>query len=182
LVQPGYRGNEGKLAKQNVEGWSELRQKQGISSWRPNISDLPKYPKHVILHFDWRGNTPLSSADSVDQFADERSSATLLRFPHRATPRVSFDRKELSLILGLYGRHVAEGEWRDYALDFGRDCATFSIFRRSSEQPLYRVVKNPAHQRKQGAYAVITQTGLILKRGHDLAQVLAVLLRKPHLA
>jgi len=78
--------------------------------------------------------------------------------------------------------HVAEGEWRDYAMDFGREVATFSIFRRASEVPLYRIVKNPALARRQGIYAVIAQGGLILKRGHDLAQVLRVLIKKPRLA
>lgn len=78
--------------------------------------------------------------------------------------------------------HVAEGEWRDYAVDFGREVATFSIFRRASEVPLYRIVKNPALARRQGLYAVIAQGGLILKRGHDLAQVLRVLIKKPRLA
>jgi hypothetical protein len=78
--------------------------------------------------------------------------------------------------------HVAEGDWRDYAMDFGREMATFSIFRRTSEVPLYRIVKNPALARKQGLYAVIAQGGLILKRGHDLAQVLRVLIKKPRLA
>jgi hypothetical protein len=88
----------------------------------------------------------------------------------------------LNLILNLYGMHVAEGDWRDYAMDFGREAATFSIFRRTSEVPLYRIVKNPALARKQGLYAVIAQGGLILKRGHDLAQVLRVLIKKPRLA
>ena len=95
---------------------------------------------------------------------------------HRAmAERVSFDRHELRLILNLYGRKVAEGEWRDYAIDFLRDSAVFSIFRRTSEMPLYRVVKNPALARKQGAYSVTTTGGLILKRGQDLARVLQVL-------
>ena len=95
--------------------------------------------------------------------------------------RVGFDRKELNVILGVYGSRVAEGEWRDYALDFGRDKATFSIFRRASEVPLYRIVKDPALARKQGLYAVIAQGGLILKRGHDLAHVLRVLVKPPKL-
>jgi hypothetical protein len=99
-----------------------------------------------------------------------------------APQQIAFDRKELNLILNLYGRYVASGEWRDYAMDFGSDLATFSIFRRSSEVPLYRIVKNPSLARKQGIYAVIAQGGLILKRGHDLAQVLAVLVKKPRLA
>lgn len=92
---------------------------------------------------------------------------------------MAFDRKELNTILNLYGQFVAAGEWRDYALDFGRDQATFSIFRHASEQPLYRVVKDPALARKQGIYSVIAQGGLILKRGQDLAQVLRVLMKSP---
>ncbi len=96
-----------------------------------------------------------------------------LRAP--APLRVSFDRTELRIILNLYGRRVAEGEWRDYAIDFLADSAVFSIFRRASEMPLYRVVKNPSLARKQGAYSVTTTGGLILKRGHELKRVLQVL-------
>jgi hypothetical protein len=88
---------------------------------------------------------------------------------------VTFDRRELDRILHLYGRMVALGEWRDYAIDFMRERAVFSIFRRSTEVPIYRIEKDPRLARKQGAYTVVTQTGLILKRGHDLARVIAVL-------
>lgn len=86
-----------------------------------------------------------------------------------------FDRTELSVIFRIYGRKVAEGEWRDYALDMGSEKAVFSIFRRSSEWPLYRIEKAPKLARKQGAYSVIAATGLVLKRGHDLVRVLGVL-------
>ena len=96
--------------------------------------------------------------------------------------QVAFDRKELNLILGVYGTHVAAGDWRDYALDFGRETAVFSIFRRASELPIYRIVKDPALARKQGIYSVIAQGGLILKRGHDLASVLRVLMQSPKLS
>src|ERR671916_1495588 len=93
--------------------------------------------------------------------------------PFPAAPnRVTFNREELQAILNLYGRMVAEGEWRDYAIDFTRDKAVFSIFRRSSEMPLYRVEKDPKLARRQGAYAVVVSTGLILKRGHELDRVL----------
>lgn len=88
---------------------------------------------------------------------------------------VSFDHRELQQILGLYGRKVAAGEWRDYAIDFLRDRAVFSIFRRSSEMPLYRIEKDPRLARRQGAYSVVAAGGRILKRGHDLARVLRVL-------
>ena len=89
--------------------------------------------------------------------------------------QVTFNRDELRVLFDLYGRKVAEGEWRDYALDFLKDRAVFSVFRRSTEFPLYRVEKDPRLARRQGAYAVVTQGGLVLKRGHDLARVLRVL-------
>jgi Protein of unknown function (DUF2794) len=86
--------------------------------------------------------------------------------------RVTFERRELARILGLYGRKVAAGEWRDYAIDFLKDRAVFSVFRRSSEIPIYRIEKNPRLARRQGAYSVISATGLIVKRGHELDRVL----------
>ena len=89
-----------------------------------------------------------------------------------AQSRVFFDRRELDRILRLYGRMVAAGEWRDYAIDGLKEAATFSVFRRSSESPLYRIEKRPALARKQGQWAVIGQAGHILKRGHELEQVL----------
>lgn len=90
----------------------------------------------------------------------------------------AFTRAELSAILAVYGRLMAEGECRDYALDFGRETAVFSIFRRTSEVPLYRIEKSPRLARKQGAFSVVTPAGLILKRGHELARVLEVLAKK----
>ena len=86
--------------------------------------------------------------------------------------KVTFSRRELDRILNLYGRMVAAGEWRDYAIDFLKDRAVFSVFRRASEVPLYRIEKNPRLARKQGAYSVISATGLIVKRGHELDGVL----------
>jgi hypothetical protein len=90
-------------------------------------------------------------------------------------PVVAFNRLELDTILAVYARKVAAGEWRDYALEMGRERATFAIFRRASEYPLYRIEKCPKLARKQGAYSVIAAGGLILKRGHDLSRVLAAL-------
>lgn len=92
--------------------------------------------------------------------------------------QVSFDRAELGHILGLYGRMVAAGEWRDYALSFLRDTAVFSVFRRAAEFPIYRIEKRPRLRHRQGMYAVIGMDGQILKRGHDLPVVLRVLERK----
>lgn len=85
---------------------------------------------------------------------------------------VTFDRRELDRIFNLYGRKVAAGEWRDYAIDFLRDRAVFSVFRRTSEVPLYRIEKSPKLARRQGAYSVISATGLIVRRGHELDRVL----------
>jgi hypothetical protein len=87
---------------------------------------------------------------------------------------VTFDRRELNQILRLYGRMVAANEWRDYAIDHLADRAVFSVFRRASETPLFRIVKNPALARKQGAYSVTAAGGLILRRGHELGRVLGV--------
>jgi hypothetical protein len=94
---------------------------------------------------------------------------------------VVFSRRELSAILDVYGRQVAAGEWRDYAIDHGRETAAFSIFRRASEVPLYRIEKTPKLARKQGAYSVVSATGLILKRGNELDRVLAVIDKKVRL-
>lgn len=88
---------------------------------------------------------------------------------------VSFDRHELREILNVYGKLVAAGEMRDYAIDMMRDKAVFSLFRRMGEVPTYRIEKDPKLRNRQGAYSVITATGLILKRGHDLKRVLSVL-------
>jgi Protein of unknown function (DUF2794) len=88
---------------------------------------------------------------------------------------VSFDRHELLEIFDLYGRKVASGEWSDYAIDFSPQKAVFSIYRRAAEYALYRIEKYPKLARKQGLYSVVTATGLILKRGHDLCRVIAVL-------
>ncbi len=87
---------------------------------------------------------------------------------------VAFDRREMSAILNIYGRMVAAGEWRDYAVDWLRDVAVFCIFRRAAETPAFRVEKRPKLRLKQGAYAVIGANGQVLKRGHDLKQVLRV--------
>lgn len=95
--------------------------------------------------------------------------------PDRLPEQVCFDRRELSLILTLYGRMVALGEWRDYGLSTLRDMAVFSVFRRTAEFPLYRIEKRPSLRLRQGMYSVVAMDGHILRRGHDLARVLQVL-------
>jgi Protein of unknown function (DUF2794) len=93
----------------------------------------------------------------------------------RFSPIVAFDRRELQAIMGLYGRMVAMGEWRDYAMDFLKDRAVFSIFRRSSEMPLYRIIKAPELRTRQGIYSIHAPGGLIMKRGNDLPLCLRVI-------
>jgi hypothetical protein len=108
------------------------------------------------------------------------AQSNFLQSPARSI--TSFDRRELAEILMLYGRKVAAGEWRDYAIDFDRDKAVFSVFRRTSEVPIYRIEKHPRLARRQGAYSVVAATGLILKRGPDLRRVLGVLEKSVRLA
>jgi hypothetical protein len=93
-------------------------------------------------------------------------------------PQVTFDRSELNRILTVYGRMVAAGEWRDYAVDFLDEAAVFSIFRRSAEMPLFRIEKRPRLRAKQGQYSVIAAGGMILRRGHELALVLKLFDKK----
>lgn len=112
----------------------------------------------------------------------EDASAILItlsdaRRERRAMP-VAFERRELDMILRLYGRMVAANEWRDYAIDHLPERAIFSVFRRASETPLFQIVKNPALARRQGAYSVVAAGGAILKRGQDLARVLTVFDKK----
>src|SRR5271166_2742933 len=106
--------------------------------------------------------------------ADPSASHAAARSP-AAGPlpsRVTFNRLELNRILNLYGRMVADGEWRDYAIDFLRDRAVFSVFRRASEVPIYRIEKSAKLARRQGAYSIVSATGLIVRRGHELDRVL----------
>ena len=95
--------------------------------------------------------------------------------PSKVPAIVAFDRRELALILSVYGRKVSSGDWRDYAMDFLRDRAVFSVYARVSERPLYLIEKTPRLRNRQGQYAVTNQQGRILKRGHELSQVLRVL-------
>jgi Protein of unknown function (DUF2794) len=120
--------------------------------------------------------------NGVDEQFRAGMTADIVRFPSQQIKPVAFDRHELSQILNLYGRFVSAGAWKDYAMDFTRDKAVFSVFHRSAEQPLYRIVKEPSLARKQGQYTVVAQGGLILKRGHELPQVLSVLFKKLKLA
>lgn len=98
--------------------------------------------------------------------------------PLKAQGQVVFDRTELDLIMQIYGRMVAAGHWRDYAIELGQASATFSAFRRAAERPEYRVEKDPALRNRQGQYRLVSEAGATLKRGNDLAAVLAPLARR----
>ena len=105
-------------------------------------------------------------------------SGSVVAFPRRGLLQVGFDRLELTRILDLYGRMVAAGMWRDYAMDFGKDAASFCAFRRAAERPHARVEKRPALRGKQGMWTLFGEAGQILKRGHELAGVLSPLERR----
>ena len=107
------------------------------------------------------------------------AGSTILPFPGARIPQqVGFDRAELTRILDLYGRMVAAGEWRDYAMDFTKECATFAAFRRAAEVPQMRVEKRPLLRNRQGMWALFGEHGQVLKRGHELAGVLAPMERR----
>lgn len=123
----------------------------------------------------------ISQGSDAEAIRDKTGSDVVVPLaprPGQRPPTVSFDHRELRAIMNVYGRMVAAGEWRDYAIDFLRDKAVFSVFRRSSEMPLYRIEKDPKLARRQGAYCVVAATGAILKRGEELERVLRVLDKK----
>jgi hypothetical protein len=105
---------------------------------------------------------------------------TVTPFPAAAgkASQTGFDRAELTRILDLYGRMVAAGHWRDYAIDLGRDAAVFAAFRRAAERPEFRIEKRPALRNKQGMWALVGEQGVVLKRGHELGPVLAPVERR----
>src|SRR5262245_27368482 len=108
----------------------------------------------------------------IDPSQSLGGAGTPVRTASPGQNQVTFSRRELNRILDLYGRKVAAGEWRDYAIDFLKDRAVFSVFRRTSEVPIYRIEKNPKLERRQGVYSVISASGLVVRRGHELDRVL----------
>ena len=133
----------------------------------PSMTDEP-----VALS---RAESPYSARSS---FRGENSDGAAGRPGEQRDSHIRFDRPELKRILNTYGRMVMAGEWRDYAIDFRDDVAVFSVFRSTSEMPLYSIEKRPRLKDRQGQYSVIAAGGQVLKRGHDLAGVLRVLDRK----
>ena len=145
----------------------------------PGDSEPSQFRGDVVV-----GLAPLVPAGKAASIQDKSSQVKLSQVksghayssPGTLSPisasQVTFDRAELNRLFGLYGRKVAAGEWRDYAIDFLKDRAVFSVFRRASEMPLYRIEKNPRLARRQGTYSVISATGLIIRRGQELDRVL----------
>jgi len=129
-------------------------------------------------------NRPAVAPNSLDFKSACSKSVGMTTHSHASVPtshaitEVAFHRSELGVILSLYGRMVAAGEWRDYGISCLKHVAIFSVFRRTAEHPLYRIEKRPELRNRQGQYAVIGMDGQILKRGHDLKTVLRVLERK----
>jgi hypothetical protein len=105
-------------------------------------------------------------------------TVTPFPLPQGRASQVGFERLELNRILDLYGRMVAAGHWRDYAIELGRDAAVFAAFRRATERPEYRIQKHPALRNRQGMWSLVNEAGVVLKRGHELAPVLAPLERR----
>jgi hypothetical protein len=103
---------------------------------------------------------------------------TVHPFPGASSPQIGFSRSELSRIIDLYGRMVAAGMWKDYAVEFGRDHAAFWAFRRTAERPEYRIEKRPSLRNRQGMWALINEAGMVLRRGHELGPVLAPIERR----
>src|SRR5262249_17734602 len=127
----------------------------------------------AIIHIPVTKEAPMTLGDTEPgQFCRGEAPAAPAASPLAPATRVTFDRGELDRIFNLYGRMVAAGQWRDYAIDYLGERAVFSVFRRSSEFPVYRIEKNPRLSRRQGAYSVISATGLIVRRGHELGRVL----------
>jgi hypothetical protein len=130
----------------------------------------------------------MAQSTQVSRLNDDQSLSDIqiLPTPFQASGaqtnlRVGFDRRELQAIFNIYGRMVAQGVWRDYAIDFLPSRAVFSIFRRNGEAAYYRIIKEPKAARRQGVYSIVMQTGLILKRGPELPRLLAALEKKPKL-
>jgi Protein of unknown function (DUF2794) len=139
--------------------------------------------KHRYLTWGWTAMNNIEPAEENPKTQPSRTSKVPMgQSVYRIGPApagsvdvISFSRDELQKIFKLYGRKVGDGEWRDYAIDFTPQKAVFSIYRRACEFALYRIEKYPRLARQQGAFAVITATGLVLKHGHDLSHVIAAL-------
>lgn len=147
------------------------------------MTETPQTPPNTIALDEHRKAKRANRADAPPRDPERVLIVTSNNAPPSSNPpaQITFHRRELDLILRVYGRMVAEGEWRDYAIDHLKERAVFSVFRRAAEVPLYTIEKDPKMARRQGAYKVVSASGQIVKRGQDLAQVLKVFDKKPKL-
>lgn len=146
-----------------------------------NGSRKPMEKTTIVRTVVWNPETGSATKDAKVVQLHSSSTASSNQQSKQAPEIVSFDRKELDQILRVYGFKVADGEWKDYAIDMLKDRAVFSVFRRAHDTPLHCIEKNPKLANKQGMYSVTGTDGRILKRGHDLPTVLKVLEKKPKL-
>jgi hypothetical protein len=161
--------------------WRRITNSDTLSRFVTAYSDLPPgliFPDERANVRQRAGRKVFWMVDGREAREDGEDSAILIPFQearrrHQEMP-VTFERRELDQILRIYGRMVAAGEWRDYAIDHLSDRAIFSVFRRTSEVPLFQIAKMPKLARRQGAFAVIAAGGIIMKRGHELGRVLGV--------
>jgi Protein of unknown function (DUF2794) len=168
------------VQRYNVGAEKSLHRGPSSLSYRSNISpDNPALPCLNLGKFVTCAKTILVNDTGIGKSLAMTFMSHLPGTNEVGIPgRVSFHRTELGIILSLYGRMVAAGEWRDYGISMLKDVAIFSIYRRTAETPLYRIEKNPKLANRQGMYSVIGMDGRILRRGHDLRTVLRVLERK----
>ncbi len=152
-----------------------------ICSIQGSVTDPTIDPVRRLRGCNRRRMDVIFAGMDLDQPADPTSIVALAPSERRGrgvSPIVSFDRRELTLILAVYSRMLTVGMARDYAIDHLKDRSVFSIFRRASETPLYRVIKTPKDAQRQGAWSVSSPAGGTLKRGRDLRQVLRVFDKK----
>lgn len=146
-----------------------------------NLRDKAIEKTTIVRTVVWNPDTRSATKDTKVVQLHSSSTASSNQPAKQAPEIISFHRKELDQILQVYGFKVADGEWKDYAIDMLKDRAVFSVFRRANDTPLHCIEKNPKLANKQGMYSVTGADGRILKRGHDLPTVLRVLTKKPKL-
>ena len=166
---------------------TEMRQYQENGGYGTKARCLQKAARLSMMREKTRnqgvGMTDFAEDSEPSNAAGWKDNVIVFRPAAKSTKAeiVSFDRRELDQILRVYGFKVADGEWRDYAIDMLKDRAVFSVFRRTAETPMFQIVKCPKLARRQGAFSIIAADGQILKRGHDLQRVLELFAKKPKL-
>src|SRR6056297_2776423 len=183
MQNPAEAGSFGKRSPVPRAGWGLLYPRHRGERLSLRLENHPGARRERGGHGTGRGHFHVRTKAGLDLqgFGRQGSAMTFQQVPPKPSnlpDQVVFDRSELGVILTVYGRMVAAGEWRDYGMSFLKDVAIFSIFRRAAEHPIYRIEKRPRLRGRQGMYSAIGMDGQILKRGHDLKTVLRVFDRK----